>query len=679
MVEKRAKFRWVHSSRSRTGNSSVAILATVVALAVVLGTVFWMNRTPTDSDRAIAQSGTPNDRESSVTEETTPASDLDRLAADRANVDRAKPAFGSRSVTEQPADSSSSDVALAENDATLPAADEEPSAETTSTANPADQVSAHLAAGEYGLAGKVADAVADAQLRAVLFRQIADVQADVGEFAAADAAIGRISLPERRGEAHRQRLVQETLAGGGSLADFSELINLITFATQGPWAPDDPDKTLSPFTTGVHVDPHGQLALLSRTDAQNRLKNIGTRARQADLNQDMSRKSDLRLISLRRLEQEVARRLEAGESVLKTMQHLAGISQIRYVFVDRQQNDVLIGGPAEAWEYDASGRAIGVESGRPMFYLDDLVTVMRIFSPVGSNVFNCLIVPRQAGLKKLKEVVDRSNARGSLRPGAGVQNFARKCGEALGPQDAVFGGVANNTRVARVMLEADYKMKLIGIDRLDGGSAIPSYFDLLDAKTVKQNPPTLDAMRWWLTMKYDAVLHDNDRNVFEIQGSSVRCQSENEQVTATGERIHTGVADPTNREFASKFTAGYAQLAQREPIFAELQNIFDLALVAALLRHENLASYPQDYGVFAAGGAYQPQRYTPPQTVDTAYNHRVYNGRDVIVQVAGGVQADLASVLKDSAVYRSAARLPSLGSKAKPPQLPAGRWWWDAQ
>jgi hypothetical protein len=242
----------------------------------------------------------------------------------------------------------------------------------------------------------------------------------------------------------------------------------------------------------------------------------------------------------------------------------------------------------------------------------------------------------------------------------------------------VFGGVPTDSRVARVMLEADYKMKLVGIDKLDGGE-IPSYFDLLDAKTIQQNPPTLDAMRWWLTMQYDAVLHSPDQTVFEIRGSSVRCQSENERVTATGERIHTGQADPTNQAFADQFTAGYARLAEREPVFADLQNVFDLALVAALIRHEGLWSYPAGYGVFAADGRYAPARYVPPTTVESAVNHKVYNGRDVSVQVAGGVQADLASVLKDQQVYRVAERLGSLAEHTQVPTLPDGRWWWDAK
>ena len=73
-----------------------------------------------------------------------------------------------------------------------------------------------------------------------------------------------------------------------------------------------------------------------------------------------------------------------------------------------------------------------------------------------------------------------------------------------------------------------------------------------------------------------------------------------------------------------------------------------------------------------------PMTLGTPKTVMTAVNHRVYNGKDVVVQVAGGVRGDLKSVLKDGSVSKEQPRLASLAKKAKPPVLREGRWWWDA-
>jgi len=60
-------------------------------------------------------------------------------------------------------------------------------------------------------------------------------------------------------------------------------------------------------------------------------------------------------------------------------------------------------------------------------------------------------------------------------------------------------------------------------------------------------------------------------------------------------------------------------------------------------------------------------------------NHRVYRGKDIVVQVAGGVSANVRSVLKDEAINREAPELAAKKASAAAPQLPAGRWWWDAK
>jgi len=78
--------------------------------------------------------------------------------------------------------------------------------------------------------------------------------------------------------------------------------------------------------------------------------------------------------------------------------------------------------------------------------------------------------------------------------------------------------------------------------------------------------------------------------------------------------------------------------------------------------------------VFAQNGGYVTARYPVPRELDSVVNHRVYNGRDIVVQVAGGVRADLLSVVQNDQIAKESPRL----AKIDTPQLPAGRWWWDA-
>ncbi len=563
--------------------------------------------------------------------------------------------------------------------ATAPATSvSEPVQKVDETKERLDRLNAQLEAGEFGPALETAQSTSDAAERSQLLKLVADAQMKAGAFDAALGSIRRIPIPRQRESARQQRASRRALAGGGAQPDFDSLIELIQSETSGPWADvDGAGGTVTEYRTGVTVNPNGLLAQLTKEEHTGRLKDLGIEARVADLNDDMARPAELRLVSLTRLERELAKRLAAGRPVVETMKQLAGLTRIQYVFVYSDEKEIVIGGPAEGWRYDENGVPVGVSSGRPTMQLDDMVTVLRTFSEAGEGEFGCSINPRKEGLKRIKEFVAQSNARGPLSAGAAVRNWVQQLQKSLGLQDIELTGIPTESRVARIIVEADYRMKLIGIGKLDGGKNIPSIFDLLTVQQQKNS--SLDALRWMLTMKYDSVLHSPDHDVFEIQGASVLCESENQFVTAQGERIQTGKSEATNRLFASNFSSHYAELAERDTVFADLQNIFDAALVAALLHHERAPNrIGWDLGVFAINGKYQPATFDPPTVVDSVVNHRVYRGRDIVVQVAGGVRADLMSIVKDPKIVRPAPRLKNLSAQGRAPELPDGRWWWDA-
>jgi hypothetical protein len=554
-------------------------------------------------------------------------------------------------------------------------------------ANPADlrrqTVQGHLATGEFGPALAVAFSVVDPREKTELLKHVADAQMKAGETAAAVRTLRGIPLAEERQAAGREHASRWASAAGGSGADFTQLINLIKTETDSDppgWKEDGAvaGGSITEYEPGVRVDPDGMLSFLTRGELDSQLKTLGIRARAADLNEDMARPSSLRLVSLTRLEKEVRSRIADGKSVVETMKNLAGLHKIEYVFVFPENGEIVIGGPAAGWKYNDKGQPVATDTGRPTLQLDDLVTVLRTFSPEGNKFFSCLIVPRRDGLQNARAIGEASQKRGPLSP-AGTRSFVDRLRKALGLQDVQVVGVPADSRVARVIVEADYRMKLIGIERLKAGSKIPSYFQLL-ASNPQKTQPALDALRWWLTMKYDGVVHSKDRNVFQIQGSSVLCQGLNEEITPDGQRVQTGKADPINLMFAANFTANYAELAKRDLVFADLQNVFDLALVAALIRHEKLdRKTGWNGGAFSYGGRYETATYEPVKTVMSVSNHRVYNGKDVVIQVAGGVRADLMSVVKNGSLRNAAPRLGSMLTNARAPKLPDGRWWWDVK
>jgi len=448
---------------------------------------------------------------------------------------------------------------------------------------------------------------------------------------------------------------------------------------KGTLEPDTWDDVGGPgsareFNTGVYVDPQGILRQRTKADPTGNLELLSRRARAADLNEDLARPSPLRLVSLRRLEQQVAERIAAGRPFPETLRRLAGLTRVDHVFVFPEDGDIAIGGPAEGWRYDDAGRAVGIESARPVANLDDFVVVFRAFAPEGDARFGCSINTRDANLKNVKEFVEASNQAGALRPGQ-LGKWLNELQKRLGLQDVIVHGIPVDTRAAQVLVEADYKMKLVGIARYDGGPDIPSYFELLQKSGDVHGAP-LEALRWWLTVKYDAVLHSPDRLAFEFEGSSVLVQSENQFVNAQGRHVPTGVAEPLNRRFAENFTRHYAELSKRDPVFGDLQNIFDLALVAALCREERLLDLVGwKPGVFAPDGEFRPAKVVTPKEVESVINHRVYGGKDIVVQVAGGVQADISAVARDESLARESR---PVAQRREQVRIPADRWWWDA-
>lgn len=542
-----------------------------------------------------------------------------------------------------------------------------------------NQVASHLQFGEFGLAIEVAKAAADPKEKADLLALVADAQLRAGDPTGASGSIRQIPDVPQRQQAGRQLTNQQGLNGGLAI-DFQSLIRLIMEETSGGWEQDGSGTgTITESQQGVRVDPQGVLMKVSKEENSGRLKDLGVRAREALLNDEIAQVSDLRVVSLTRLERSVAARLSEGKPIVESQKLMGGLTKVTNVFVYPELGEIDLAGPAEGWKYNDNGVPVGVKSGRPVLQLDDLVDVLRTFSQGnGPQLFTCSINPKPEGLKQLKDLVERSNARGPLAAGA-VGGWTKQLQTALGKQDIVYSGINPESRVARVIIEADYRMKLIGIGKSTNEAKIPSIFDLMTA--AEQKSSKLDALRWWLTMKYDSVLHSADGNSFEFVGSSVLCQSENQYLDSMGQQVQTGQTEGANRLFAENFTKRYEELAKYDLAFADLKNVFDLALVATLVHNQGAAKkVGWNYGVFANDGLYETARFERPLEVDSVVNHRVYRGRDIVVQVAGGVRADLGVVVNDPSLFHAAPKVAESSSKAEAKNdIAAKRWWWDAK
>jgi len=380
-------------------------------------------------------------------------------------------------------------------------------------------------------------------------------------------------------------------------------------------------------------------------------------------------------VSLTRLEREAQIRWAFGKLPTESMRMLAGLQRVKYVFVYPDTGDIVIAGPAGGWRTDSEGRQVSAEGNTPVLHLDDFVEVLRNARGHGGK-FTCSITPRRENLAAAQTYLNES----AKRPLHADQRTAwlSQVRKLVGKQVIEVAGLEPRSRAARVIVEADYRMKLVGLGLEEGVYGLTNYLDSIEVPA-NGSPPGMSVLRWWFAMNYDALKATRARNAFELQGQGVKVLSENEMLGERGERIHTGAADELNQQFTQGFTQHFAALAVKYPIYAELRNVFDLALVAAICVSQDLPGKTHWHMThFGDPQRYQVELGVAPAEVETVVNHRVIRQKHIVAGVSGGVSADPSPfVLPTNIKIDDYGALEAEHVGATPKDLPRDAWWWD--
>lgn len=506
----------------------------------------------------------------------------------------------------------------------------------------------------------------------------AKAAASTGDFSKAADILGQAALKAgNRDVSERADDLRGKLEAGGGGANPTELMNLITLLIEpDSWqrgGGEIPDPQFYSYVNpaGVYMGLGAVTGSLARTLENSQLMTVAEIARTANTNRDVRESSSLRLVSLPRLEAHVKSLLAEGKAIPEDVASLAGLNEIHFLFVFPETHDVVIGGPASDWKIDENGRSVSVVNNRPTLQFDDLVTLSRTFSGSGTGFFMCSIDPKPEQVKAVRDYVQKNQLTSS-----NARKFTDKLEDVLGLQNVTVQGIPQDSRVAQVIVDADYQMKLVGIGERKGAPGMKSYFEL--AGRDDRRGSSMDALRWWMTAGYESIMVSPDQQAFEFTGREVQCQSENQIVGNDGSRKGTGKADGANAEFAKLFTEHLPALAAQDVVFADLQNVFDLGLATALIHAMNLdekAGWQSE--VLAINGAYTPNKVEVPGELMTAANSRVYRTGEIVVQVAGGVRVDLRGVVQNPENFDVKPEVAQDAAKANPIGQ-NGQWWWDA-
>ena len=549
------------------------------------------------------------------------------------------------------------------------------------TANPQAMLEAQLAAGEFAPALALARDAATRQRHDAWLAQIAAAQAQAGARDAAIRTTGEIYDDRTRRDALAGMAAQPLgAAGGATQADFDSLIELITSTIKPTsWDTVGGPGSIAGFPTGVYVDSQGVLRKVMQDETDGNLAALRTAGAPKAGSEDVRRRSPLRMVSLPRLEKQVQLLRAAGQDPTDAMQMLAGLQRIRYVLVYPESGDLVLAGPAGDWHMAAEDRVLSTDTGLPVLRLDDLVVVLRHMLSSGDARFGCAITPTQQALHDAQAFLNETQKR-PIRAEY-RRAWLERLRATVGKQTIEVNGIDPRTRAARILVEADYRMKLVGMGLEPGVPGVQSYLASVHL-TAGQKPPPMSVLRWWFTLNYDSVLASADRQAFALRGQGVQVLSENELLSAQGQQIHTGESDELNRQFARSFTAQFDALCLKYPVYAELRNLFDLALAGALMREEDLPGRAGWHMTcFGNPQAFPVQLGMAPQQVDTVVNYRVIGGVHILAGVSGGVRvAPGALVARQNLAIDQHGTLGTQRTAALPKQsLPADAWWWEGE
>ena len=120
-------------------------------------------------------------------------------------------------------------------------------------------------------------------------------------------------------------------------------------------------------------------------------------------------------------------------------------------------------------------------------------------------------------------------------------------------------------------------------------------------------------------------------------GGSVKAMTEEDFLTANGDREHTGKASPVAKKWADNMTASTTSWPWPDPIFGQLRNCMELAIVGALIVKEDLPGKAgNSLPVLMDPKALKTDVYAVPKEIDSTAS-ALRKGHNWVISVSGGV------------------------------------------
>lgn len=287
-----------------------------------------------------------------------------------------------------------------------------------------------------------------------------------------------------------------------------------------------------------------------------------------------------RAVSLKMLQQKLQ---QANGSIPDDLNKFCGVNRIVGYIVDKKNRDVILVG--------------NVDKTLPPLYLDDFVVALRNvwgkYDQLKGNTLyhhdpGCSIDPSPRYLAKLKKITKQfQEAKDAAKIEKAIEKWKDVCSE---HQLVTVFGIPFHTRFAKIMVEADYHMKQL----VNGGDSLNnlwfSSMSELQADQIKELIrsrksvfiPAADLNRFWFAPGENSYLESD--GIVAIRFCPVTLMTEKEQFTQKGKRGGTGRAAPNALKFAREFTASFFEIADKRPIYRQLENLYRFVALAKIIK-----------------------------------------------------------------------------------------------
>ncbi|MEL7336575.1 MAG: DUF1598 domain-containing protein, partial [Planctomycetota bacterium] len=361
----------------------------------------------------------------------------------------------------------------------------------------------------------------------------------------------------------------------------------------------------------------------------------------------------------------LAAKTDANAALPEELRFLAGLQRIEYVFVNQEEKDIIIAGPAQAWEVRQDGAVVGKENGLPVLLLDDLLTVMASMEKARGEGITCSIEPTAEGRQRLQRLLSTTR----LRPGMNPRYLEPQMRQAFGPQMIKLTGVPSNSHFARTMVAADFQMKRLAMNLEEAPvRGLPSYLDISknNIQSASANP------RWWMACDYDALERNANRTAWKLTGQGIKTMTETDLIAEDGTATASGKTNPRAQKWADLMTQRFGELASKTAVFGELRAIMDLTVLATLIEQEGLESSAGcDLSELRSLERVEPASLPVPRAVSPQCSF-IRGGSQWVVTASGGVDASAFTIVQSQKENADVEKTMSDALDKDEKQT----WWW---